>query len=181
MQNQDPLNPIESSDYAVQLATFSGVEQQVKTNELLQSLSAQMGLSGMAEIAGWVGMEARSEAPAWFDGQRPVTLSPDPAPGADQAFVIVRDTTGKEASRQAIPVSAGTFDWDGRDTAGMPLPAGLYSFTLESQTGGKVIATGRVETYGRIIEAQGTDDGPVLILEGGTTVAPGAISALREG
>ena len=28
MENQDPLNPIESSDYAVQLATFSGVEQQ---------------------------------------------------------------------------------------------------------------------------------------------------------
>ena len=27
MQNQDPLNPVESTDYAVQLATFSGVEQ----------------------------------------------------------------------------------------------------------------------------------------------------------
>ena len=29
LQNQDPLNPVESSDFAVQLATFSGVEQQV--------------------------------------------------------------------------------------------------------------------------------------------------------
>ncbi len=26
MQNQDPLNPVDSSDYATQLATFSGVE-----------------------------------------------------------------------------------------------------------------------------------------------------------
>ena len=34
MQNQDPLNPIDSADYAVQLATFSGVEQQVRTNQL---------------------------------------------------------------------------------------------------------------------------------------------------
>jgi len=25
MQNQDPLNPIDSADYAVQLATFSGI------------------------------------------------------------------------------------------------------------------------------------------------------------
>jgi len=32
MQNQDPLNPVDSSDYAVQLATFSSVEQQVQTN-----------------------------------------------------------------------------------------------------------------------------------------------------
>ena len=36
MQNQDPLNPIQSSDFAVQLATFSGVEQQVRTNDLLE-------------------------------------------------------------------------------------------------------------------------------------------------
>ena len=47
MQNQDPLNPIESSDYAVQLATFSGVEQQVRTNQLLADLANQMGSSGL--------------------------------------------------------------------------------------------------------------------------------------
>ena len=41
MQNQDPLNPVDSSDYAIQLATFSGVEQQVKTNDLLASLGQQ--------------------------------------------------------------------------------------------------------------------------------------------
>ena len=29
MQNQDPLNPVDSTDYATQLATFSSVEQQV--------------------------------------------------------------------------------------------------------------------------------------------------------
>ena len=32
LENQDPLNPVDSADYAVQLATFSGVEQQVQTN-----------------------------------------------------------------------------------------------------------------------------------------------------
>jgi flagellar basal-body rod modification protein FlgD len=55
MQNQDPLNPIDSADYAVQLATFSGVEQSVKTNQLLESLGQQFGLLGMAQMAGWVG------------------------------------------------------------------------------------------------------------------------------
>jgi len=49
MENQDPLNPIESSDYAVQLATFSSVEQQVLTNDLLGTLSEQMGPMGMAQ------------------------------------------------------------------------------------------------------------------------------------
>jgi flagellar basal-body rod modification protein FlgD len=40
LKNQDPLNPMESTEYATQLATFSGVEQQVRTNELLESLSS---------------------------------------------------------------------------------------------------------------------------------------------
>ncbi|MFV2001871.1 MAG: flagellar hook capping FlgD N-terminal domain-containing protein, partial [Paracoccaceae bacterium] len=38
LKNQDPLKPVDSSDFAVQLATFSSVEQQVKTNDLLTSL-----------------------------------------------------------------------------------------------------------------------------------------------
>ena len=42
LKNQDPLNPMDNSEYAVQLATFSGVEQQVKTNTLLESLGAQL-------------------------------------------------------------------------------------------------------------------------------------------
>ena len=33
MENQDPLNPVDSADFAVQLATFSSVEQQVLTND----------------------------------------------------------------------------------------------------------------------------------------------------
>ena len=44
-ENQDPLDPVKSEDFAVQLATFSGVEQQVLTNDLLESLLAQNGLT----------------------------------------------------------------------------------------------------------------------------------------
>ena len=78
MQNQDPLNPIDSADYAVQLATFSGVEQQVKTNQLLADMQGKFQQLGMAEMASWIGKEARSAAPVSYDGS-PVTLSPNPA------------------------------------------------------------------------------------------------------
>ena len=51
MKIQDPLNPIDSSDFAVQLATFSSVEQQVKTNDLLASLGQQLGFMGLSRLA----------------------------------------------------------------------------------------------------------------------------------
>lgn len=65
MQNQNPLEPIEASDFAAQLATFSGVEQQVQTNELLASLATQMGL---ADLASWVGRDVLSPAPVQYNG-----------------------------------------------------------------------------------------------------------------
>jgi len=180
MTNQDPTNPMDSSDYAVQLATFSQVEQQVKTNELLTGLTSQLGLMGMSEYAGWVGMEARSESPAYFDGTNPVTISPNPVKGATDTYVVVKDAAGTEVSRYAIPVSTDAIQWGGADSDGTVLPAGLYSFELENYNNGTKLSTEPIETYNRVIEAQGTTSGAVLILKGGTTVETGSISALRE-
>lgn len=179
MQNQDPLNPIESSDYAAQLATFSGVEQQVKTNTLLESLAAQLGLSGMAEMAGWVGMEARSTAPVAFDGA-PVTLYPAPAAGAEQTVLVALNAEGEEVSRQAIPVSDEPVAWAGTDADGDPLPSGSYSFRLENYVDGELAGTTGVEAYGRVTEVQSSVSGAVIVLRGGATVAASAITALRN-
>lgn len=179
MRNQDPTNPMDSADYAVQLATFSQVEQQVKTNELLENLAVQMGLMGMSEYASWVGMEARADAPAYFDGT-PVTIAPNPVVGADQAVLVVTDESGAEVSRGRIAVSSDTIEWNGTNANGETLPEGLYSFSLESYNSGTLISTDPVDTYNRIVEAQGTAGGAVLVLRGGTTIGTGDISALRE-
>jgi flagellar basal-body rod modification protein FlgD len=179
MQNQDPLNPIESTDYAVQLATFSGVEQQVRTNDLLAGLARSFGVMGMAQLAGWVGQEARAEAPVWMDGD-PVTLSPNPAQGADRAVLVVTDTTGTVRAREDLPVAAEPYRWAGLDPTGVALPTGQYSLTLESYRDGEVIATTPVEAYARIREAQGGPDGTMLLLDGGIRIRADAITALRS-
>ncbi|MEX1661482.1 flagellar hook capping FlgD N-terminal domain-containing protein [Thioclava sp. 15-R06ZXC-3] len=181
MQNQDPLNPVDSTDYATQLATFSGVEQQVKTNDLLQNLAAQMGASGISELAGWVGMEARAEAPAWFDGSTPVTLAPTPVRGADQTVLVVSDASGTTVAREAIAPTNEQVSWTGNDGSGGILPEGVYSFSLESYNSGTLIGTNTVETYGHITEAQGGTDGTQLILKGGTVISTSDVKALREG
>lgn len=178
MTNQDPMNPIESADYAVQLATFSGVEQQVRTNQLLGDLAAQSSLSNMAQLAGWVGQEARSSAPVWFDGA-PVTVSPNPAATADGATLIVTDAAGKVVAREEVPVSAAPYTWFGADAAGNPLPRGAYSLTLESRAAGAVLRTDPVESYAPITEARRGADGVELILRGGIAVKAVDVTALR--
>ncbi len=179
MQNQDPLNPIDSSDYAVQLATFSGVEQQVRTNDLLEGMAQQLNLSGLSQMAGWVGMEARAAVPANFDGT-PLTLYPDPVRTAQEAVLLVRDASGNLIDRQPIPVSTESISWAGVDGNGTPWPPGLYSFEVESYARGELLNTRPVEVYARVSEVRNDGSQTMLVLEGGVEIASGLVKALRE-
>jgi len=179
LQNQDPMNPIESSDYAVQLATFSGVEQQVQTNDLLRSLASQMGVMSMSQIAGWVGMEARTDAPVYFGGA-PVTLAPSPSVSADQTFLIVRDALGNIVQTTEVPATSDFVEWAGVDDNGDPFPSGTYTFELENFAYDEYLSSTSVEAYGQIIEARADGVTTVLVMEGGAEVDAEDISALRE-
>lgn len=178
MQNQDPMNPIESSDYAVQLATFSGVEQQVRTNQLLELLASQIGGAGIAQYAGWVGMDAQVTAPVAFYGQ-PLTLDPVLRSGADQGVLVVYDDQNREAARLSLAPGARQVIWDGTDGNGAALGQGLYSFKVESLKAGEMLGSDAVPTYARVAEVRSGTGGSRLVLEGGSEVDPAAITALR--
>jgi flagellar basal-body rod modification protein FlgD len=178
INNQDPLNPIDSADYAVQLATFSGVEQSVRTNQLLEAMQSQFDVLGMAQLAGWVGQEARSSAPVFMDGT-PVTLSLAPSDHADRAVLVVRDAQGSVVSREDVPTDVSQYEWFGADFRGDHLRRGPYSLSLESYYSDDLIATTSVESYAQILEARGGAGGTKLLLRGGIEVSASSVTALR--
>ena len=52
MKNQDPTDPVDASEQMSQLATFSGVEQAIKTNTHLENLIQETSLSQAASLIG---------------------------------------------------------------------------------------------------------------------------------
>lgn len=52
LRNQDPTDPMKSTDYMAQLATFSQVEQTVKSNDKLDALLASFSLSQADNVIG---------------------------------------------------------------------------------------------------------------------------------
>ncbi|MCB1340513.1 MAG: hypothetical protein KDK24_05500 [Pseudooceanicola sp.] len=176
---QDPLKPIDSTEYAAQLAQFSMVEQQVLTNDTLKALAAQFGAQSPTSLAAWVGMEARAVTPLAFDGQ-PITIAPEVPVGASGARLVVRNASGAEVQRLTIPLLADTVQWTGQKEGGGTFPAGTYSFEVEALTNGEVTATTQAAVYARVTEAQLNGGAVVLIFEGGTAVPASAVTALRE-
>ncbi len=178
IKNQDPMNPMEGTEFAVQLATFSGVEQQVLTNQLLAQM-AQGSASGLDQFSGWIGREVRTIAPVWFD-QTPLTLNVHAQSGADEVTLVTLDARGNEVSREEIGTGSGEIDWLGRDAQGNPLPAGEYMFRVESTRDGEVIGTSYGEAYTRVTGVELVNGTPRLTLTGGATAEMDEISALRE-
>ncbi len=176
---QDPLEPIDSTEYAAQLAQFSMVEQQVQTNDTLSALISQMGVSNMASLSGWVGMEARADTPINFDGT-PITVAPNPARTADEAFLVVKNSAGQEAQRLPIPLSSDPIQWAGVDQGGSPLASDIYEFSVESFSQGERIATTPAEIYAQVSEAQLKENAIMLVLNGGQTIPASSVSAIRH-
>lgn len=179
LKNQDPLNPLESTDFAIQLATFAGVEQQALGNKFLEQMAGQSGTGGAGNIAGWIGKEARTTAPVWF-GNDPITLDIAPHNLADSVQLVARDTRGREVAREEIGAGAGQIDWLGRTPDGAKLADGLYEFTVESWLGGEKIQEVAAGAYARITEAQFGTDGGRLIFAGGGSAPASEITALRD-
>ncbi len=179
MENQDPLNPMDSTEFASQLATFSGVEQQVRTNDLLAALSTTLTQGSMSQMADWIGMDARAEMPMAFEG-RPLTML---APGntmADRMELVVTDANGTELQRSHIPVSDTPFEWAGVTTDGSPLPEAVYGFQIEYFREDEVIDLQQAQGYARIEEAQILDGEVWLSLPGGVQIRSSLVEAVRE-
>jgi len=179
MQNQDPLNPMESTEFATQLATFSGVEQQVRTNELLGGLQDSMAFSNMGQIAGWIGMDARAEMPMNFSGQ-PLTLYANENALADRMELVVTDANGQTLQRLSIPATETAFQWAGVTTDGEPLPSGVYGFHVEYFADDEPIETQPAQGYARIEEAQVVNGEIWLSMPGGVQVNAALVQAVRD-
>lgn len=179
MQNQDPLNPIDSADYAVQLATFSGVEQQTRTNQTLETMLQRMERQGMGEMSGWVDREVKSPAAIGFKGV-PVDLDLPGDPRADRAVLTVHDAFGTLLAREEVPPRGGPYQWQGKDITGDALPRAGYTLAVEHYVGEAAVRSTPLQSWQRVTEVGVGASGLVLRLEDGSEVAASAVTALRS-
>ncbi|PKP85422.1 MAG: hypothetical protein CVT80_02595, partial [Alphaproteobacteria bacterium HGW-Alphaproteobacteria-2] len=179
IRNQDPLNPVSAEDFATQLATFSGVEQQVRGNELLEGIAARLGGDEITQLAAWVGLEVRAPVSAKFSGA-PVTVHLPPHDAAEGVQLAVLDAAGARVETRALPPGGSTAVWPGTTATGATAPEGFYRFELELLRDGQVVAALPAEVFTPVREARTGPEGALLLLAGGEALSPAAVTALRQ-
>ena len=160
--------------------SFSAVEQQVRTNDLLAGLQHLMGGASAANITSWIGLDVRVTEDAQFSGS-PVDIYVAPTSQADRADLVVQDSTGAVIQRIPVPLEASVMPWAGTTESGGPLPNGSYSFTVESFEGDQLTHSAQAPIYRTVTEARIEGEITLLVLDDGTVLPSDQITAIRGG
>ena len=182
LKNQDPLQPLDGTEFVAQLAQFSGVEQQIKTNERLDSLLGALTRSAAEVSLGFLGRTVETAgSKALLEAGAPASFAFEVEKPANKAVAVVTDADGIEVRK--LDVDASTLGrreavWDGYDGAGNPAAPGVYTIRVQlyDDAGKKVIGELPALTRAKVVEARvGVDDGTLVLSNG----AEAALSDLR--
>jgi flagellar basal-body rod modification protein FlgD len=181
LKNQDPLSPMDSTQFTQQLVQMTGVEQQLLTNDLLEKLVANTG-SGISTAVSLIGKEVRadSDQAALSGGKAEWVYKLDRA--ATDVKVEVLDSKGRVVQTIAPTdnkVGEHTFKWDGKTANGSTAPDGVYSLrvTAKDSEGSKVPAG--VIAQGVVTGVQQVD-GQTIVTINGAQVPWEKITLIRE-
>jgi len=143
LSHQDPLDPMDSSEFTNQLVQYAGVEQQIDTNEHLESLMGLTQASTSASAVSYIGKQIQAESNTLpLQGEEAkftYTLLAD----ASKANALIKDSEGNIIRTLPVDQNAGTHHviWDGKDKDGEQMPPGAYGLTIDAE-----------DTYGKTMD-----------------------------
>lgn len=148
LKNQNPLEPMENSEFVAQLAQFSSVEGIQKLNETVGSMATSFQSSQALQASSLVGRWVKIPTDVAYKGAEGQIAGTVAVPASTSNLQLnIYDKSGELVwsedlgSQKAGDVS---FVWDGVTTSGEVLPAGAYKFEAIAGVNGKPV---QLETY----------------------------------
>lgn len=176
LQNQDPLTPQDNSAMVAQLAQFSTLQQQQQTNTQLTALANSESSTANASLSSLVGRTCEASlGTVKVDDPTAVppiqTSSTGPISGAS---VVIKDASGNEIRRLAIPATGGPVQWDGRDASGNLVKQGSYSMSVDSGS----TTTAITANWQHAIDSVQLDATGSTLKMGGIEIAPSSVTSI---
>jgi len=134
LQAQDPLSPMDSTEFTNQLVQFAQVEQQIYQNENLEKMLTASVKTQQAMAVNFLGsyIEAETDKVVLDDGKAVFTygLSAD----AKDVTVMVQNQSGSIVRSFGGSPSAGLhkISWDGKDMNGNTVADGMYHLSVHA-------------------------------------------------
>ena len=170
LQNQNPLDPLDTNQFTQQLVQFAGVEQQLKTNDSLSTLVSLQQTAQATQALNFVGKTAV------VDGST-ATMTNSSAtwhlsvPSSASVDISVTNSTGQTVFTGKYTAGAGSdipFTWNGQGNDGTQWPDGKYTLTATGKdaSGNSVGIASQIQ--GTVSSVDLTQSPPLLTIDGNT-------------
>lgn len=164
LKNQDPLSPMDNSEFTNQLIGFSTVEQLINSNEKMDQFLASQTNSAIDSLISYVGLEVEAEGSGFEYTGAPELMSYETPADARDTTITILDELGRVVYQAAGDNAAGKHEiaWSGQSFAGETAPAGIYSLRVTSLDSEGERADHTTYTSGLVTGVETTDDGTQL-------------------
>lgn len=165
LKNQNPLDPMDTNAFTQQLVQFTGVEQQLKTNEFLETLMLSGQNTAKSDAVSYIGKEVTSSGKTGeLTDNDPVFWAYSADANAANSTVTIKDANGQVVYTQTGPLSAGpgTFRWDGKGSDGNVKPNGVYTIDIKGKDANGKDVKISTASIGVVTAVDFTGDVPVL-------------------
>jgi flagellar basal-body rod modification protein FlgD len=170
LQNQNPLDPLDTNQFTQQLVQFAGVEQQLKTNDQLASLVSLQQTTQATQALDFVGKNAVVDGSTATMTNAAATWQLS-VPAASTLTVNIANSTGQNVFSGSYGVNAGdnqVFSWNGLGNDGTQWPDGKYTLTATAAdaSGNPVMVSTQIQ--GQVNSVDLTQSPPLLSIGGQT-------------
>jgi flagellar basal-body rod modification protein FlgD len=170
LQNQNPLDPLDTNQFTQQLVEFAGVQQQLNTNDSLATLVSLQQATQSTQALGFVGKTAvvKGDTAALSNSSATWQLS---IPSNSNVDITIASSTGQTVYTGSYSVAAGNnqpFTWNGQGNDGTQWPNGSYTLTATAKdsSNNSVGVTTAIE--GVVNSVDLTQSPPLLSINGQT-------------
>ena len=168
LQNQNPLDPLDTNQFTQQLVQFAGVEQQLKTNDQLTTLVSLQQTAQSTQALGFVGKTAVVDGSTAALTNSAATWSLG-VPTNSNVSISITNSAGQTVYSNNYSVQAGqnqSFAWDGKGNDGTQWPDGQYKLTATAtDTAGNTVAV-TTQVQGVVNSVDLTQSPPLLSING---------------
>jgi flagellar basal-body rod modification protein FlgD len=184
LQNQDPLDPLDTSQFTQQLVEFASVEQQVNMNTNLQTLislqQTSEATSALQLLGANVTISSSTAALSNATGT-PATWNfsvPSPATGT----VTITSSSGQTAYTGTVSLNAGnqSYAWNGQGTNGVTWPDGNYTLSINATGANGQPVTVSTQVQG-VVSSVNVSQNPPQVTVAGQSYPISAIQSINNG
>lgn len=147
IQNQDPLNPLDGTEYVSQLAQFSQVQSTENMSTMMQNSMVLLDNMQVLSTAGLVGQTVYVSSNEFEMGEQVQSGKVELTHSSSQVTLVVKDQFGQSTKVPLGAHPAGDVDFS-IDPQKLGLKPGSYSVSVEVQEGQSapdILMAGKVE------------------------------------